>query len=91
MNVYMHEYVYEWMYEYMHETFMTVWQYITWLNKTGQVRWEVDQQSQYRHLATSLGMISLEMNQITVGVNPVNQTTDGGKTHNHTTEEVKAH
>jgi len=51
----------------------------------------VDQQSQYRHSTISLGMISLEMNQITVGVNPVNQTTDGGKTHNHTTEEVKAH
>jgi len=91
MNIYMHEYVYEWMYEYMHETCMTAWQYITWLNKIGQVRWEVDQQSKYRHSATLLGMISLEMNQITVGVNPFNQTTEGGKTHNHTTEEVKAH
>jgi len=50
---------------------------------------------------SSLGIISLQMNQINVGVKPVNQTTDGVKLNNQipdgvmsinqTVEEVKTH
>jgi len=73
-----------WMYKCMNESKtsydgVTVWLYITWWNKTRQVRWEVDRHRSTNTRQSSSEMMPLEKDQTTNGVKPVNQTTDSGR------------
>jgi len=72
MNVYMYECLYAWMYVCMYDICIckTWWLYMTWWNKIGPVRWEVDWHHSTTTRQPSLEIILLEMNRASVGVKP---------------------